>query len=423
MDVKPELIQDGGWLLLSFLLAAGAMHVAAAIASRRAEEPQRRGRLLGLGALAGGTGLWSMHFAALQVFAPAGLFGYRPEWLLGGLLTCAGTSGLLIAVASGREFRAAPIGLGAVASGAGLAGAQYLSFTALDLRPPIEWQALRVVTFAGLATSVAAAASCAMLALQLSPTRRPLPTRAGLALLLGAALSGVQYSGALAARFSTRSVSAGSELGTGGTALLVAALSVALSVLALRIAAGDTRLQRRLREEQRAREQEQRARMLALHDPETMLRNRASFQQQAVHFIQRCSRNGTRFDLFYGALRFPQAPGEEAAAMQAIAARLRPLARPQDFLARYGKTEFALLREREPLEGAPTQLHEQLLAACTLPLELGGRLVAPQAHVGVGTFPDAGSSSRELLTAAARSVDTAGPAAARRVGPHHPIAA
>jgi GGDEF domain-containing protein len=158
----------------------------------------------------------------------------------------------------------------------------------------------------------------------------------------------------------------------------------------------------RRREEHSRREQAERARTLSLHDSETMLRNRPSFQQEAVNFIQRCSRNRTRFDLFYGALRVE---GDDTQAMKVVAGRLQQLARPQDFLARYGRFEFALLRMREPMEDAPSLLRDQLLAACTLPMEIDGQRIQPQAHVGCGTFPDDVRSPRQLLMAAARTAN------------------
>lgn len=140
-----------------------------------------------------------------------------------------------------------------------------------------------------------------------------------------------------------------------------------------------------------------------------MLRNRPSFQQEAVSFIQRCSRNRTRFDLFYGTLRVE---GDDTRAMIVVAGRLQQLVRPQDFLARYGRFEFALLRMREPMEGAPQLLRDQLLSACTLPMEIDGKRINPQAHVGCGTFPDDGQSPRQLLMAAARTANISQTAAA-----------
>src|SRR3546814_4752411 len=86
-----------------------------------------------------------------------------------------------------------------------------------------------------------------------------------------------------------------------------------------------------------------------------------------LNFIQRATLNRTHFDLFYGALRVD---GDDTQAMKVVADRLRQLTRPQDFLARYGRFEFALLRFRDPMGVTPQLLRDQLLAACTLPMDL-----------------------------------------------------
>ncbi|MES0874918.1 GGDEF domain-containing protein [Sinimarinibacterium thermocellulolyticum] len=192
-------------------------------------------------------------------------------------------------------------------------------------------------------------------------------------------------------------------LGTGGL--------VALGIGLIALAAQRSRLRVRREARQRQRALEERARMLALYDGPTMMRNRASFQQEIVGLIQRCERSGQQFDLFYGNLRFPGLHDEAALheAMRLLAQRLQPLTRSADLLARYGKTEFALLRPRLHQADVPRALREQLLAACTLPLQVGDEVVHAQAHVGTASFPRDGRHSRLLLQAAARSDSTAAP--------------
>jgi len=207
-------------------------------------------------------------------------------------------------------------------------------------------------------------------------------------------------------------VLAGNETGLFVLACLVAIALAGYFVIARRTL--------RRQEADSRREQAERARTLNLHDPETMLRNRSSFQQEAVNFIQRCSRNRARFDLFYGTLRVE---GDDTQAMKIIAGRLQQLVRPQDFLARYGRFEFALLRMRDPMEGAPSLLRDQLLSACTLPMDIGGCRIQPHAHVGCGTFPDDGQSPRQLLMAAARTADIPSDGQISKLGKLHHLAA
>jgi diguanylate cyclase len=166
---------------------------------------------------------------------------------------------------------------------------------------------------------------------------------------------------------------------------LTAMAAVAAAVML--VAAHRARARKRRAEQQRERALEERARVLALYDGHTMMRNRASFQQEIVSLIQRCERSGQQFDLFYGSLRFGDLPDDESVheAMRLIAQRLQPLTRSTDLLARYSRTE----------------LRDQLLAACSLPLQVGDQVVQARAHVGSGNFPSDGRHSRQLLQAAA----------------------
>jgi diguanylate cyclase len=180
---------------------------------------------------------------------------------------------------------------------------------------------------------------------------------------------------------------------------------LATGIVVVLVAAHRARVRKRRAEVQRQRAIEERARVLALYDGYTMMRNRASFQQEIVGLIQRCERSGQQFDVFYGSLRFPGLADDERVheAMRVVAQRLQPLTRSADLLARYSRTEFTLLRPRLHQADAPRALREQLLAACTLPLQVGDDVVHAQAHIGSGHFPSDGRHSRLLLQAAARS--------------------
>ncbi len=182
-------------------------------------------------------------------------------------------------------------------------------------------------------------------------------------------------------------------------------LSAGLAVLLTIALVGRVRLRRQREADQRQRDVEERARMLALYDSSTMMRNRVSFQQEIVGLIQRCQHSGGQFDLFYGALSF-QGIGDDQIdeGMKALAERMLPLARSGDLLARYSRTEFTLLRPRLHEADLPRNLREQLFAACSLPVQIGEASVALKALVGVSTYPADGNHSRQLLQAATRNV-------------------
>ncbi|MGH8446151.1 MAG: MHYT domain-containing protein, partial [Solimonas sp.] len=402
---------DTGLVALSYLVASFAAYSAIDLAHRIYRNPERQWLWIALGAAAMGSGIWSMHFIGMQAFSLPIELGYDLARTLGSLVAAIAVAALALYVASRKEMGAKAVAIGAVLMGIGICVMHYSGMYAMKMAPGIVWNPLLFAASAAIAVAAAGAALWIVFNLRRIDARWQLPARAGAAAIMGLAVVGMHYTGMAAASFPIGATCGALNSLTGAwTAGPVAGFTVLLTLLIMSLAAYDAHKQAQLREQRLRDAQDERARILALHDPETMLRNRASFQQEAVNFIQRCTRSGAKFDLFYGALRFPDGAGNEREAMKVIAERIRPLARPHDFLARYGKTEFALLRMRDPMEGAPVLLRDQLLSACTIPLELGGRRLAPQAHVGCGTFPDHGQNSRQLLMAAARSGAPAGPA-------------
>ncbi|NKF23289.1 MHYT domain-containing protein [Solimonas marina] len=393
-----------GLVVLSYLIAVLASYSAVDLSNRIFRNPERQSLWIALGAIAMGCGIWSMHFIGMQAFSLPIAMRYDLGVTTFSLVAAIGVAALALYVASRERMGPKAIIIGALMMGTGICVMHYSGMAAMKMEPGIVWNPILVALSALIAVLASGVALWIAFHLRRIKASRQLQARAGAAAVMGLAVSGMHYTGMAAASFPVGAIcSARAGLTGSWTAGPVAAFTVLLSLLIMALAAYDAHKQTQAREARLRREQEQRARILALHDPETMLRNRPSFQQEAINFIQRCTRNGTKFDLFYGALRFPE--GADARAMKAIADRLRPLARPQDFLARYGRTEFALLRAREPGEGTPQLLRDQLLAACTLPLDLGEIRIEPHAHIGIGTFPDHGQTSRELLMAAARTAD------------------
>lgn len=157
-------------------------------------------------------------------------------------------------------------------------------------------------------------------------------------------------------------------------------------------------------EQKRQEEQEQKARILALFDEHTMMRNRASFQQEVVAWIQRCEQTGQSFDLFHGALKFsgPASVEHIEFAMRDIAERVQPRLRDSDILARFSHSDFIVLRMREHGADLPQRLHEQLHVLCSQPIKHRDGLILPIAHLGSAQFPNDARHSRTLIQVAQR---------------------
>lgn len=408
---------DASLVVLSYLIATLAAYSAIDLAHRIRSNRERQWLWIALGASAMGMGIWSMHFIGMQAFTLPIPLGYDLAKTLGSLAAAVGVAALALTVASRERLKLHAVIGGAVLMGAGICAMHYTGMAALEMQPGILWIPWLLALSGLVAVIASAAALWIVFGVQAISARYRLFARFAAAAVMGLAVVGTHYVGMAAAQFPAASVCGARDSLTGAwTAGPVSAITIVLTLLIMGLAAYDLRLQARLAEERLRRQQELRAHRLALYDDGTGLRNRASFQQEIVRLMQRCRREIRQFDLFYGSVRFPDVAEDLLdECMRALAARLKSIERDGDFLVRFGKTEFALLHPRRHLRDLPESLRADLLAACTEPLRLGKLSLNPQAYVGIGTFPDHGETSRELLTAAARTPQPDEPAENSRV--------
>ena len=90
--------------------------------------------------------------------------------------------------------------------------------------------------------------------------------------------------------------------------------------------------------------------------------------------------------------------------LQAVAGRLRQLARPDDLVARWRGDEFAVVQMRGPDELAATALADRIRLALAQPFDVGGLTVRITASVGIALYPSGGPTAGDLLQAAHRSL-------------------
>lgn len=397
---------DLGLVALSYVVAALAAYSAIDLVQRIRQNPRNQWLWLLLGAVAMGSGIWAMHFIGMQAFTLPIQLGYDHGKTVISLVAAIAVALLALWASSREAMGARSVGIGALLMGAGICAMHYIGMYAMEMQPGIVWSPLWVLASVVIAVVASAAALWILFNLRRIDRRYQMFARLAAAAIMGLAVVGMHYTGMAAANFPIGAIcgAAGSLTGM-WMAWPLAGLTAALTVMIMILAAYDVRAQKAREEAERQQALEERARTLALYDLHTMMRNRASFQQEIVALIHRCERAGARFDLFYGSVRFPGIDDIDGIneAMSALAERLRPLVRDADFLARYSKSEFTLLRPRKFEADLPNAMHQQLMAACTRPLRIGDRMVTPVAHVGVGAYPEDGVHSRQLLQAALRT--------------------
>ncbi len=206
---------DPALVILSAVVAVVASFVALDLA---AKVTASRGRvalawLLG-GALSMGAGIWSMHFIAMLALRLPIVMRYDVTITAASLVIAIAASGFALYVVSRASLGLARLAAAALLMGVGIAGMHYTGMAAMQMTPPVRYQP----GLFALSILVAVAVSCAALWLAFRLRAETLLTafwrKAGSALLMGAAICGMHYTGMAAAIFPPHSMG----LASGGAA-------------------------------------------------------------------------------------------------------------------------------------------------------------------------------------------------------------
>jgi len=260
--------QHDPWLvLLSVLVSMGASAVALHLAqlARTAQDRGARQLALGSGALALGSGVWTMHYVGMLAFAICGHARFDPGITALSVLPSLGASWVALRLLVRERAGWGQLLVGGVLVGAGIGAMHYIGMAASELAPLMRY------ALGGFVLSIVVAVLLAVLALWVRfGLQQHLPgawqTRQGwitalAGMVMGLAIAGMHYTGMAALRFIqsieslervTYTVPVQSSL-----ALAIAVVTVALSLVVVAI---NSRLRyRRLYEEMQRSESRQRA--------------------------------------------------------------------------------------------------------------------------------------------------------------------
>jgi PAS domain S-box-containing protein len=186
---------DPGLVVLSIAVAIMASFVALDLAGRIRET--RGGSQVGwwlAGAVAMGGGIWSMHFIAMLSFQLGTPVTYDVATTVLSLVIAIVVSGLGLFVVYRQRSWPAILG-GGILAGVGIAAMHYTGMAAMRMASRLSYDPF----FVGLSVVIAIAAATAALWLTLRPQR--LWQQLGGAVVMGAAISGMHFTGMAAARF------------------------------------------------------------------------------------------------------------------------------------------------------------------------------------------------------------------------------
>ena len=408
----------------SFLIASLASYVALDLAKRvRATD---RGIAFAWwigGSIAMGTGIWCMHFVGMLAFSLPIALGYAPALTAVSWAAGVGVSAVALSVASRGSLKWHRLVGGALAMGVGICAMHYIGMAALDMTPGIVWSVPLVASSALIAVGASAAALVIFFWLRQANDRHGVYYQIVAALVMGAAICGMHYTGMAAASFPAGSVClsadglAGNLLGT-----LVALSSVALLALTLFTSMIDARMQSKTAKlatslkvangKLQAFNDELRQR--AFVDPLTGLPNRLLFEDRLSHALQRCERAEERVAERGGpsklAVLFVDLDGFKPVndslghaagdrVLKDAAMRMLAAARDSDTVARIGGDEFVLLME--DVTGLPdcVTLARRVLEALARPFDVDGRMVDISGSIGIVVYPDHGDRHKLVANA------------------------
>jgi diguanylate cyclase (GGDEF)-like protein len=407
----------------SFLLACFASYVTLDLVKRvRSEDSSAvMGWWVG-GSIAMGCGIWSMHFVGMLAYSLPIALGYTPWLTLASWVAAVAVSAVALGVAGMATLNAWRLCLGALTMGIGICTMHYIGMAALDISPGIVWS--RSLVAASVAIAIGASAVALLIFWGLRTVRDSLAQtyQVAAAIVMGAAICGMHYTGMAAAAVPAGAVclSAGALAGEGLTMLVTLAALVMLgatwftSLYDARMRGKANLLAQSLQQvNQQLQSANDELRRRAFIDPLTGLPNRLLFEDRLTHAVARGARlegrRGERRDMQLAVLfidldgfkpvndSLGHAAGDVV--LRDAAQRLQAVARGGDTIARLGGDEFVLLMEH--VEGAAdcVSLARRLIDTLRRPFEVAARRLQLSASVGIVLYPDHGDASKLLAHA------------------------
>lgn len=392
-------------VLISLCVAILASYTALDLAGRIATA---RGYAASLwmigGALAMGTGIWSMHFVGMLALQLPVELGYDLTLTACSLLIAVLSSGFALWLVSQPSLPFLQLALGALIMGAGIASMHYTGMAALRMTPGIDYDPS--LFMASLLIAVGASAAALWTAFRL---RRQTPyvrqIRGLAAVLMGIAIVGMHYTGMAATGFPQGSFCGALPDGLEGDGLvsLVLITTFAVLLVALLTSVLDARLEARTAALARSLTlANQELTQLALHDTLTGLPNRSLLADRIELAISKVAEQGGCFALMFidldGFKPVNDAFGHHAGdlLLKAVATRLRGHLHSQDTLARIGGDEFVLLVElQDPSDAMNVAIKQVNLVS--RPFRVAEHDLQLSASLGIVLYPGNGQDQHELL--------------------------
>jgi diguanylate cyclase len=395
------------WLVgLSLVVAMLVSYTALRLASRVAISEGNGSRIwLGIGAIAMGVGIWSMHFVGMLAFSLPIPVAYDVPTTLASLAVAIVTSGFALAITSGRRLTVPRLAVSAVIMGTGISSMHYMGMAAITILPGIAYDPFLVAVSIFIAIAASFVALWLFFQLREGNSRLQQLKRIAAAVVMGLAISGMHYTGMAASRFASGSFCRGGvTLENNWLAAAIGMFALGLLVVTLITAVYDAHLQSRTRVQALRLEQANAAlQHQATHDALTGLPNRLLFIDRLGREIARAERDGhifavlvvdlDRFKLINDTLG--HGPGDLL--LIEIARRLSSAIRSADTVARTGGDEFLLLLTDIAEAADAALIAAKIISELDRSVVVSGTEVHTSASIGISVYPADGSDSDILV--------------------------
>lgn len=386
-------------IFVAFLASYTALDMAGRVATSTGKVA--RVWLIG-GGFAMGIGIWSMHFIGMLAMSLAMAKSYDLGLTLISMVIAIAASIFALWIVCYDKLPLSRLLIGAVVMGSGVVAMHYTGMEAMMFAPGIVWDWRWI--FVSVVIALAASTAALWLAFKLREGVGHLALlRAGAALVMGAAIAGMHYSGMAAGSFPIQSYAP--EMGVNSNWLAVLVVVVAISILGITLVVStlDARLQTRtsvlassLAEANRELAQ------LALHDNLTRLPNRILLEDRLDQALNKAVREETAFALMFMDLdgfkavndAFGHHVGDNL--LVAVTDRMNNLLAGHCTLARLGGDEFVLLVEiTDPNDAAA--IADKLVKAIDVPFLISRFELVVSLSIGIAVYPGDGNDERELM--------------------------
>jgi diguanylate cyclase (GGDEF)-like protein len=395
------------WLVaLSIIVAMLVSYTALRLAARvAANEGHGASIWVGIGAIAMGIGVWSMHFIGMLAFSLPIPLAYDIPTTLASLAVAILTAGFALAITRGQRLEVARLGVGALAMGAGISTMHYLGMGAIAIVPAISYDPLLVALSILIAVSASFVALWLFFRLREGHSLHQRIARIAAAVVMGLAISGMHYTGMAASHFAPGSLCRGGvTFQDTWLAALIGMFALGILAVTLVTAVYDAHLQSKTRshalrlEQANAELQHQ-----ATHDALTGLPNRMLFLDRLGREIAHAQRDERSFAVLVVDLdRFKvindtlgHAAGDQL--LIDVARRLSLAIRSVDTVARAGGDEFLVLLPgiREPAYAAIVA--GKLVSELDQAVSIGATEVHTSGSVGISVYPADGTDADSLV--------------------------